>query len=153
MITFSFRPAPRLKDADLNEGKLRQAYMDTIKQMRVMFHKCRLVHADLSEYNMLYDILLIHPCRYYKKLVYFIDVSQSVEHDHPHALAFLMKDCTNVTDFFTKKGLTVLKASELFDFVTDLTITEDTIDAYLEKVTQSGFVTTCRCKKRLRTGI
>ena len=26
-----------------------------------------------------------------------IDVSQSVEHDHPHALEFLRKDCTNIT--------------------------------------------------------
>lgn len=28
--------------------------------------------------------------------VYIIDVSQSVEHDHPHALEFLRKDCANV---------------------------------------------------------
>ena len=27
---------------------------------------------------------------------YIIDVSQSVEHDHPHALEFLRKDCTNI---------------------------------------------------------
>ena len=26
-----------------------------------------------------------------------IDVSQSVEHDHPHALEFLRKDATNIT--------------------------------------------------------
>lgn len=28
--------------------------------------------------------------------MYIIDVSQAVEHDHPHALEFLRKDCTNV---------------------------------------------------------
>ena len=28
--------------------------------------------------------------------VYIIDVSQAVEHDHPHALEFLRKDCANV---------------------------------------------------------
>ncbi|KAI4476525.1 hypothetical protein M0804_013504 [Polistes exclamans] len=51
-----------------------------------MYHKCKLVHADLSEYNMLYrDISLV-----------LIDVSQSVKHDHPMALEFLRKDCTNI---------------------------------------------------------
>ena len=35
--------------------------------------------------------------RYHDGNLYVIDVSQSVEHDHPHALEFLRKDCTNVT--------------------------------------------------------
>ena len=30
-----------------------------------------------------------------------IDVSQSVEHDHPHALEFLRKDCNNVNGMFS----------------------------------------------------
>ena len=34
--------------------------------------------------------------RYQGGGVYVIDVSQSVEHDHPHALEFLRKDCANV---------------------------------------------------------
>lgn len=34
--------------------------------------------------------------RYQSGSVYIIDVSQSVEHDHPHALEFLRKDCVNV---------------------------------------------------------
>ena len=34
--------------------------------------------------------------RYHEGTLYVIDVSQSVEHDHPHALEFLRKDCTNV---------------------------------------------------------
>jgi len=46
-----------------------------------------LVHADLSEYNILY----------YKHRCFFIDVSQSVEHDHPNALNFLRKDCSAIT--------------------------------------------------------
>lgn len=35
-------------------------------------------------------------CRYHSGDAYIIDVSQSVEHDHPHALEFLRKDCSNV---------------------------------------------------------
>ena len=35
--------------------------------------------------------------RYHNDGIYIIDVSQSVEHDHPHALEFLRKDCTNIS--------------------------------------------------------
>jgi len=44
--------------------------------IRELFTECKLIHADLSEYNMLY----------YQKILYVIDVSQSIEHDHPMAL-------------------------------------------------------------------
>lgn len=35
--------------------------------------------------------------RYQNGTVYVIDVSQSVEHDHPHALDFLRADCDHIT--------------------------------------------------------
>lgn len=41
-------------------------------------------------------VLLLPVCRYHNGDAYIIDVSQSVEHDHPHALEFLRKDCSNV---------------------------------------------------------
>lgn len=40
--------------------------------------------------------LVLWFCRYHNGDAYIIDVSQSVEHDHPHALEFLRKDCSNV---------------------------------------------------------
>ena len=46
--------------------------------------------------------MMILLCRYYKKDVWIIDVSQSVEIDHPNALHFLRNDCKNVTDYFSK---------------------------------------------------
>lgn len=117
-------PAPRLKDATLTESKLQEAYDQCIRMMRTMYHQCKLVHADLSEYNMLY----------FQGKLWIIDVSQSVEHDHPHALDFLRMDCTNINDYFSKKGVSVLTAKELFDFVTVLTI--DNIDNYLVEAHQ-----------------
>jgi RIO kinase 1 len=42
--------APRLKDATLSDKRLKETYLELIKMMRIMFVKCRLVHADLSEY-------------------------------------------------------------------------------------------------------
>jgi len=102
-------PAPRLKDANLSESKARELYRSVLVSVHKMFHLCKLVHGDLSEYNMLY----------HQGDAYIIDVSQSVEHDHPHALEFLRKDLFNVTEFFRKHGVAVLGLRELFDWVVD----------------------------------
>ena len=75
-----------MKDANIPSEKQKDLYVQLVKDMRKMYHECHLVHADLSEYNILY----------HKGTLHIIDVSQSVEHDHPHALDFLRKDCTNV---------------------------------------------------------
>ena len=116
-------PSPKLKDVNLSEGKARELYLECILIMRKLYTKCRLVHADLSEYNILFNDG--HLC--------IIDVSQAVEHDHPQALEFLRKDCSNITDFFMKKSVCVMTSKELFDFITDLTINEQNIEEYLEK--------------------
>lgn len=49
----SFRPAPLLKNAALSESKARELYLQVIQNMRKMYQEARLVHADLSEFNML----------------------------------------------------------------------------------------------------
>lgn len=116
-------PAPLLKNASLSELKARELYLQVLQNMRKMFQDARLVHADLSEFNMLY----------HNGDAYIIDVSQSVEHDHPRALEFLRKDCSNVNEFFVKHGVAVMTARELFDFITDPSITCHNIDQYLEK--------------------
>ncbi|XP_054720137.1 serine/threonine-protein kinase RIO1-like [Uloborus diversus] len=116
-------PAPLLKEVNLSEDKARELYLDCVIMIRNLFHKCKLIHADLSEYNLLYHS---------GKLV-MIDVSQSVELEHPHAIEFLRKDCTNITDFFKKCGVPVMTVRELFEFVTDPNITDQNMDCYLEK--------------------
>jgi RIO kinase 1 len=63
-----------------------------------------------------------------------IDVSQAVEHEHPHALEFLRKDCANVTEYFRKKEVSVMSVKELFDFVTDPSIASGDVQPYLEKM-------------------
>ncbi|XP_056377081.1 serine/threonine-protein kinase RIO1 isoform X2 [Hyla sarda] len=116
-------PAPLLKNVQLSDSKAREIYLDVMHYMRKMYQDARLVHADLSEFNMLY----------HNGQIYIIDVSQSVEHDHPHALEFLRKDCLNVNDFFVKHGVAVMTVRELFEFVTDPSVNQDNIDSYLEK--------------------
>jgi RIO kinase 1 len=101
-------PSPRLKDANLKEKRLREAYVQTVSIMRHMYQRCRLVHGDLSEYNLLW----------HDNGIYVIDVSQSVESDHPSALDFLRKDASNVNDYFEKAGgLDVMTTRQLFEFI------------------------------------
>lgn len=119
-------PAPLLKDANISESKSRELYLQCVRIVRDMYWKARLVHADLSEFNILYDGV--------QDVMTIIDVSQSVEHDHPCALTFLRKDCQNINDFFRKKDVCVLTVKELTEFVTDPLITADNIDEYLDKL-------------------
>jgi RIO kinase 1 len=42
--------------------------------------------------------------RYHDAHIYIIDVSQSVEHDHPKTFEFLRTDIRNVEDFFKRKS-------------------------------------------------
>ena len=111
-------PAPRLRDFDFtttdttNEDdvtdKWRDVYLELLGYMRKMYQVCRLVHADLSEYNLLYHDGKLH----------VIDVSQSVEHDHPRSLEFLRMDIKNVSGFFKRKGVETLSERTVFGFIT-----------------------------------
>ncbi|KAJ3416618.1 MutS-like protein [Chytridiales sp. JEL 0842] len=108
--------SPRLKDAPIpksasGEETWWKLYTHLLGSVWRMYNLCKLVHADLSEYNILY----------HNSLPYIIDVSQSVEHDHPHALEFLRKDVGNIVDFFGKKvtGLEhkVAGLRDVFEFI------------------------------------
>ena len=55
--------------------------------MKTLQNNCALVHADLSDYNLLW----------HDGKVYVIDVSQAVDLTHPQAYNFLFRDCTNIS--------------------------------------------------------
>ncbi|XP_070277379.1 serine/threonine-protein kinase RIO3 isoform X2 [Myotis yumanensis] len=80
-------PAPKLKEVKLSSEEMEAAYHQTLHLMQQLYNECTLVHADLSEYNMLW----------HAGKVWLIDVSQSVEPTHPHGLEFLFRDCRNVS--------------------------------------------------------
>lgn len=102
---------PRLRDARLEgedvDEQWRNLYIQLLGIMRRLYQVCKLVHADLSEYNILYNA----------KQLYIIDVSQSVEHDHPRALEFLRMDIKNVGDFFRRQGVDTLQDRAIFNFI------------------------------------
>ncbi|KAJ9475733.1 Serine/threonine-protein kinase RIO1 [Pseudozyma hubeiensis] len=103
--------SPRLKDADEMIGQDPQEwarlYRELLASVRIMYHECRLVHADLSEYNILY----------HEGHLWIIDVSQSVEHDHPRAYDFLRADIGHVDEYFAKRGVQTLGLRRTFEFV------------------------------------
>lgn len=80
--------------------------------IRRLYQRCRLVHADLSEYNLLYM----------DGDVWVIDVSQAVEHDHPMALDFLRRDCSIINLFFENKNVNIITTKDTFYFVTNINI-------------------------------
>ncbi|KAL1420592.1 hypothetical protein MTO96_023989 [Rhipicephalus appendiculatus] len=93
--------------------QLESAYAQTVQLASDLYDRCQLVHADLSEYNLLW-----HQGR-----VVIIDVSQAVDRMHPHALEFLLRDCTNVSRFFQRQGLPdVLSPKDLFTRVCGLNL-------------------------------
>ncbi|KAG5440559.1 hypothetical protein PCK2_000384, partial [Pneumocystis canis] len=100
-------PYPRLKDVNLSDSKYSDLYLQLLSYIRIIYQVCHLVHSDLSEYNILY----------YSKTLYIIDVSQSVEHNHPRSLEFLRMDIANVNNFFRKNGVACLNERAIFDFV------------------------------------
>ena len=104
-------PAPRLKDVEFVDQdpapRWRGVYIDVLSYMRILYQVCKLVHADLSEYNILF----------HKDKPYIIDVSQSVEHDHPRSLDFLRMDIKNVNDFFKRKSVNALRDRVVYEWL------------------------------------
>lgn len=131
-------PAPKLKDVALSRADLICAYDEVVEIMKNMFQKARLVHADFSEYNILY----------HEGKCIVIDLAQAVEPIHPSALSFLMRDCQNITNFFEKNDVPVKTTEELFFEITKLDpLTTNT--NMLEKIHMKGeaahVVTNSRC--------
>ncbi|OBA19596.1 RIO1-domain-containing protein [Metschnikowia bicuspidata var. bicuspidata NRRL YB-4993] len=104
------QPSPKLKDHPFKDTEeIVYYYQQMLFYMRRMYKTCRLVHADLSEYNS-----IVHNDK-----LYIIDVSQSVEPEHPMALDFLRMDIKNVNDFFSRKKINVYPERLLFKYITD----------------------------------
>ncbi|XP_041982060.1 serine/threonine-protein kinase RIO3 [Aricia agestis] len=103
------KPAPKLRDVIMKPEKWQSVYKEVIDIMHKLYNVGHLVHADLSEYNILW----------WEDKCWLIDVSQSVQPDHPHGLEFLLRDCHNIINFFEKKNIPdMITAEELFKSVT-----------------------------------
>jgi RIO kinase 1 len=85
--------APQLRDVDLEPEEARRIYEMLVEYISLLYNRAGLVHADLSEFNILYD----------KGNPVIIDMGQSVTLDHPLVRKFLERDITNLSNYFMKK--------------------------------------------------
>ncbi|OEU10143.1 RIO kinase, partial [Fragilariopsis cylindrus CCMP1102] len=90
-------PAPQIREIQLRKGssKWHVLYEQVMESVAKLFQDARLVHGDLSEYNILEDLQTV-----------LIDFGQSVEVRHPKAEELLRRDLQRVNEFFTKQGVT-----------------------------------------------
>lgn len=93
-IDYETKPAPSLRVLDAEPDEWAEMWETVKNYIRDMYEKCSIVHADLSEYNILYngDPVLI-------------DLGQAVEYHHPSANSFLRRDLNIISKFFEKKGI------------------------------------------------
>lgn len=87
-------PAPTLSDVGYNLRdivEIKEFFEDVIQNVKRLY-EAELVHADLSEYNIVL----------FKGKPYLIDMGQSVLRDHPYAMDYLRRDLRNVLRFFSK---------------------------------------------------
>ena len=83
------RAYPQLRTAEVADYGA--VYQQLLGYVRLLYQEARLVHADLSEYNILYH-----------EKPYLIDMGQAVTLDHPRALAFLIRDIKNINRYFSR---------------------------------------------------
>jgi RIO kinase 1 len=101
---------PQLRNVIMDDPAV--IYETITNTIGILYNKADLVHADLSEFNILYG-----------DKPYFIDMGQSVTRDHPRALQFLMRDIRNINRYF-KNRCKIRKDVDLFNAVTGLNVAE-----------------------------
>ncbi len=103
--------APRLRDVPVDilktDFELEELFLRIISYIQIMYEKGTMVHADLSEFNILMKGYVerefggidveIEPV--------IIDMGQATLLQHPNADAFLLRDVRNIVTFFNKLGL------------------------------------------------
>ncbi len=102
-------PAPLLKDvffSDMDFKRAQEIYHQVLTMVNTLYNKAELVHADLSEYNIMM----------WKDRPVLIDFSQSVHREHPSADTFLRRDLENL-NFFSKRGVRTSDIEKLIEWV------------------------------------
>ncbi len=99
------RPAPLIKDKVPEDPK--NAFLIIKDYIRKLYSKAELIHADLSEYNiMVKDSELV-----------VIDWGSAVHKMHPSAREFLIRDIRNIYNFFRRLGV---KTGDPLEFYLEL---------------------------------
>ena len=93
-IGFGPIPAPLLKDIK-DPINLKEVFDEVLQFIKLLYQKAKLVHGDLSEFNILY----------HNQKPVIIDISQAVSIQHPKADIYLTRDIKNIFNYFEKQGI------------------------------------------------
>jgi RIO kinase 1 len=108
-IGFESIPAPKLKDIK-HPKELEILFDEILKFIKDLYQNARLVHGDLSEFNILY----------HNQKPVIIDISQAVDIQHPKAEIYLVRDIKNIFTYFCKQGLTLPDPKSFYYEVIDI---------------------------------
>jgi len=92
--------APRLYETKVTKSD----YESIIRQLRLLYSKAKLVHCDISEFNIL---------KLGGEIILF-DFGSGVSIEHPSADEYLKRDIGNLNRFFSKQGIRTITEEKLF---------------------------------------
>jgi RIO kinase 1 len=98
--------APLMKETNLEDSK--KVFKLLLTNLKRLYRKGGLVHADLSEYNIMI----------WKGKPVIFDVAQSVLVNHPMAEKFLRRDLENLHKYFKRKVPDILSVDEMYERIT-----------------------------------
>jgi RIO kinase 1 len=100
--------APTLKEESPRNPKT--MYKTILSDIKKLYRKARLVHGDLSEYNIMND----------RGEPVIFDMGQSVLVEHPLARELLLRDLKNLNIYFSKLGVAIKEENYLSKWVTSI---------------------------------
>ena len=108
-IGFGPIPAPKLKDIK-KPKEIMNLFEEVLEFIKNLYQKSKLVHGDLSEFNILY----------HNQKPIVIDISQGVSIQHPKAEIYLVRDIKNIFNYFERLGIETPDPSHFYYEVINL---------------------------------
>jgi len=100
--------APTLKEESPRNPKT--MYKTLLSNIKKLYRRAKLVHGDLSEYNIMND----------RGEPVIFDMGQSVLVEHPLARELLLRDLKNLNIYFSKLGVSIKEENYLSKWVTSI---------------------------------
>jgi RIO kinase 1 len=110
-IGFESIPAPILKDIKAPKDPVK-LFNEVLNFIKNLYQKAKLVHGDLSEFNILY----------HNQKPVIIDISQGVSVQHPKAEVYLVRDIRNIFNYFEKIGVNTPDPKDFYYEVLDIDV-------------------------------
>lgn len=121
-------PSPQLREVQLRRGSSswQTLYWQVVDAVKLLYQQARLVHGDLSEYNVL--VVPSNLVENFSRIgnssgeelqAVLIDFGQAVDTQHPDAMALLQRDLDRILLFFCRQGVETMSNVDALAFVLD----------------------------------